>query len=49
MTARALYVASPLIAHLTDPSERPTVVRWLARRFGRDEDQIEHALHDYPH
>jgi DNA primase len=48
-TAPALYAASPLIEHLTDPSERPAVVRYLALRLDREEDQIEQALRDYTH
>ncbi|MEX0667083.1 MAG: toprim domain-containing protein, partial [Acidimicrobiia bacterium] len=40
-TARALHAASPLIEHLTGPTERSTVVRWLARRLDRQEDHIE--------
>jgi DNA primase len=46
-TVRALYAASPLIEHLTDPAERPIVIRYLARRLGWQEDHIEQALRDY--
>lgn len=48
-TTRALYAASPLIERLTNPSERRTVVRWLAGRLDREEVDIEQALRDYSH
>ena len=44
---RALYAISPLIERLTDTSNRPAAVRYLARRLDREEIFIEQALHQY--
>ena len=44
---RALYAVSPLIERLTDTSDRPAAVRYLASRLDRDETYIEEALRQY--
>ena len=46
-TARALYAVSPLIERLTNPSDRPTAVHYLAGRLDRGEDLIEQSLREY--
>jgi DNA primase len=45
--ARALYAAGPLVAHLTDTSERAEAVSYLAERVQRGEAVVQAALADH--